>query len=218
MGRAQNTENVFSADGLLPPDQKRGHILGAYNEREAAYSTEGGTQKRTLYCGTLWCTWSMGCDCSHWAHSSLSMNTTTITMATNKRRKRTRPLTLAEAEAQCKGYMVARTRKRMKGGKPYDIIHVAPPSQQAGPSFQSHFDRNTSQDGVLEQPPANGGMLEDHTTHFGPQDGPQKPGRAPGLVREKWFQTAAVFMSKIVTGRNDARLVALSGFVPRDDH
>ena len=48
MGRAQNTENVFSADGLLPPDQKRGHILGAYNEREAAYSTEGGTQKRTL--------------------------------------------------------------------------------------------------------------------------------------------------------------------------
>ena len=199
MGRAQNTENVFSADGLLPPDQKRGHILGAYNEREAVYSTEGSTQKRTLYCGTLWCTWSMGCDCS-----SLSVNTTTITMATNKRRKRTRPLTLAEAEAQCKGYMVARTRKRMKGGKPYDIIHVAPPAQQAGPSFQSRFDDSTSQDGLLEQPPADGGVLEDHTTHFGPQDGQQKPGRAPGLVREKWFQTAAVFMSKIVTGRNDA--------------
>ena len=169
-------------------------------------------------CGTLWCTWSMGCDCSYWTHSSLSLNTTTITMATNKRSRRSRPLTLAEAEAQCKGYMVARSRKRMKAGKPYDIIHIAPASQQAGPSFQSRFDRNTSQDGVLEQPPADGGVLEDHTTHFGPHDGPQKPGRAPGLVREKRFQTAAVFMSKIVTGRNDARLVALSGFVPRDDH
>ena len=160
----------------------------------------------------------MGCDCSYWTHSSLSLNTTTITMATNKRSRRSRPLTLAEAEAQCKGYMVARSRKRMKAGKPYDIIHIAPASQQAGPSFQSRFDDSTSQDGLLEQPPADGGVLEDHTTHFGPQDGQQKPGRAPGLVREKRFQTAAVFMSKIVTGRNDARLVALSGFVPRDDH
>ena len=120
----------------------------------------------------------MGCDCSYWTHSSLSLNTTTITMATNKRSRRSRPLTLAEAEAQCKGYMVARSRKRMKAGKPYDIIHIAPASQQAGPSFQSRFDDSTSQDGLLEQPPADGGMLEDHTTHFGPQDGQQKPGRA----------------------------------------
>ena len=106
-------------------------------------------------------------------------------MATNKRSRRSRPLTLAEAEAQCKGYMVARSRKRMKAGKPYDIIHIAPASQQAGPSFQSCFDDSTSQDGLLEQPPADGGVLEDHTTHFGPQDGQQKPGRAPGLVCEK---------------------------------
>ena len=30
---AKNTENVFSPDGLLPPNQKRGCILDAYNER-----------------------------------------------------------------------------------------------------------------------------------------------------------------------------------------
>ena len=104
----------------------------------------------------------------------------------DKQTKQTIPaLTVAEAEAQCKVYMVARSRKRMKAGKPYDIIHIAPASQQAGPSFQSRFDDSTSQDGLLEQPPADGGVLEDHTTHFGPQDGQQKPGRAPGLVCEK---------------------------------
>ena len=30
---AKNTENVFSPDDLLPPNQKRGRILGTYNER-----------------------------------------------------------------------------------------------------------------------------------------------------------------------------------------
>ena len=30
---AKNTENVFSPDRLLAPHQKRGRILGAYNER-----------------------------------------------------------------------------------------------------------------------------------------------------------------------------------------
>ena len=53
MGRAQNTENVFSADGLLPPDQKRGHILSAYNERGRVlhgrrYSKENPLLRHTL--------------------------------------------------------------------------------------------------------------------------------------------------------------------------
>ena len=30
---AKTTENAFSPDGLRPPNQKRGRILGAYNER-----------------------------------------------------------------------------------------------------------------------------------------------------------------------------------------
>ena len=30
---AKTTENAFSPDGLLPPNQKRGRILGTYNER-----------------------------------------------------------------------------------------------------------------------------------------------------------------------------------------
>ena len=57
-------------------------------------------------------------------------------------------MTLAQAEALCKGYMVVRSRKRMKAGKRYDIIHLAP-------SFRSRFDNNTSQDGVMEQPVKN---------------------------------------------------------------
>ena len=116
-------------------------------------------------------------------------STAIITMVTNKCPRKA--LTFAEAEAQCTGYMVMRSRKCVKGGSCYlDLIWMAPASQQAGPSFQSCFNNNALQDGNTEQPPADPGMLEDNTTHFGRQGRPQKPCRVPGLVHEKQLQIA----------------------------
>ena len=43
---AKTTENVFSPDGLLPPNQKRGRTLGAYNRRR--YSKENPHSKGGL--------------------------------------------------------------------------------------------------------------------------------------------------------------------------